>query len=93
MLWGNGDTGRLTDRERETLADLRRLVETGHLVGLTPEQAQTVLSAIKFYAAISATSGLLAGSRNVLVFLGSILLMWWTAKDAIIEFIKKAAGG
>lgn len=93
MLWGNGDTGKLTEKERETLHELRRMVETGHIIGLTPEQSQTVIAAIKFYAAVTATSGLLAGSRNVLVFLGSMLLMWWTAKDAVIEFIKKAAGG
>ena len=93
MLWGNGDSSKLTDAERKTLADLRRLVETGHLVGLTPEQTQVVLSAVKFYASISATSGLLVGAKNVAIWVGGMIMMWWAFRDTVVELIKKAASG
>jgi hypothetical protein len=92
MLWGVGDSSKLSAEEKRTLEELRRLSETGHIVGLTPEQSKVALAAINFYAGVTATSGLLAGARNVLMFIGSICLMWWAARDVIVEFIKKSAG-
>lgn len=93
MLWGNGDSSKLTEEEQKTLAELRRLVETGHIVGLTPEQTQIALSAVKFYAAISATTGVLSGVKNVSIWVGGMVMMWWAFRDTIIKFIKAAAGG
>lgn len=93
MLWGNGDSSKLSPDERKTLDELRRLAETGHIVGLTPEQSKVAVAAINFYAGVTATTGMLAGARNVLMFIGSICLMWWATKDVIVEFIKKAVAG
>lgn len=93
MFWGNGDSSKLNDDERKTLAELRRLGETGHLIGLTPEQTAVALAAIKFYQSVTATTGLIAGARNVAMFIGSMLLIWWSVRDAVIAFIKSNAGG
>lgn len=93
MLWGIGDSSKLSPDEKKTLEELRRLSETGHIVGLTPEQSKMAIAAINFYAGVTATSGILAGARNVLMFIGSIFIMWWAAKDFVVEVIKKAAGG
>lgn len=93
MFWGNGDSSKLSEDERKTLDELRRLGETGHLVGLTPEQTAVALAAIKFYQSVTATTGLIAGARNVALFTGSLLLIWWSVRDAIVAFIKTNAGG
>lgn len=93
MFWGNGDSSKLNEDERKTLDELRRLGETGHLVGLTPEQTAVALAAIKFYQSVTATTGLIAGARNVALFTGSLLLIWWSVRDAIVAFIKTNAGG
>lgn len=93
MFWGGGDSSKLTMEERKTLEELRRLVETGHIIALTPEQATMAVSALKFYAAVTATSGMLAGMRNVFVWIGGALAIWWGFKDAINAYIKSQVGG
>jgi len=93
MFWGNGDSSKLTMEERKTLDELRRLVETGHLIGLTAEQSALALSAIRFYGAVTATTGVLAGFRNVLVWIGGGLAIWWATKDFIDAYIKSTIGG
>jgi hypothetical protein len=93
MFWGEGDTSKLTASERKALEELRRLAETGHIVGLSPEPTTIALAAIRVYGSISATYGLLAGIRNTAVMVGALLAIWWACKDAIIQFIQSAAGG
>lgn len=93
MFWGIGDSSKLSPEERQTLDALRRLGETGHIVGLTPDQTKVAVAAIQFYSSITATSGILAGARNVLLFLGSLCVMWWAVKDFAVTFIRTAAGG
>lgn len=93
MFWGSGDSSKLEAAEKKTLDALRRLDETGHIVGLTPDQAKVAIAAINFYASVTATTGLIAGARNVLLFLGSLCVMWWAVKDVAVNFIKASAGG
>jgi len=93
MFWGVGDTSKLAPEERQTLDALRRLGETGHIVGLTPDQTKVAIAAIQFYASVTATTGIIAGARNVLLFLGSLCVMWWAVKDIAVQFIKTSAGG
>lgn len=92
MFWGNGDSSKLTESELKTLNELRRLNETGHIVGLTAEQSEVAMKAVRFYAAVSATSGILAGVKNVGMWIGGFVLMWWAFRDAVVAFIKGAAG-
>ena len=93
MFWGIGDSSKLQPEERQTLDALRRLGETGHIIGLTPDQSKVAIAAIQFYSSITATSGIIAGARNVLLFLGSLCVMWWAVKDFAVTFIKASAGG
>jgi hypothetical protein len=93
MFWGKGDSSKLTPEERQVLEYLRRLEETGHIVALTPENTQVALAAVRFFAAVTATSGVLAGARNVMLWIGGLLVMFWTMRDTIVQFIKTAAGG
>lgn len=93
MFWGNGDSNKLSLEERKTLEELRKLVETGHLVALTPDQTVIALNAIKFYTAVTATSGLFAGVRNVLVWFGGALAIYWAIKDGLAAYIKSVIGG
>ena len=93
MFWGNGDSSKLAPEERQTLDALRRLGETGHIVGLTPEQTKVAIAAIQFYAGVTATTGIIAGARNVLLFLGSLCVMYWAAKDVLVQFVKSSVGG
>jgi hypothetical protein len=93
MFWGVGDSSKLQPEERQTLDALRRLGETGHIVGLTPEQTKVAIAAIQFYASVTATSGIIAGARNVLLFIGSICVMYWAVKDFAVQFVKTSVGG
>lgn len=88
MFWGNGDSGKLGPQERAELERLRRLVESGHIVALSPEQTAIALAAIKFYGNISATTGVLAGTRNVSIWIAGMIAVWWTSKDAVVEFVR-----
>lgn len=93
MFWGKGDSSKLSQTEQEALAVLRRLEETGHLVALTPDQTLVALAAIRFYSNVTATSGVLAGARNVAMWIVGCLVAYWAAKDVIVNFIKTSAGG
>lgn len=88
MFWGKGDTSKLAAGEQKTLAELRRLVETGHLIALTPEQSAVAVSAINFYASVQAASSLIVAVRNILIFLGGLIAIWWAGNDAIVNFIR-----
>lgn len=91
MFWGKGDSSKLGESEQETLSELRRLVETGHIIALTPEQAATAVDAINFYATVRAVGPLFVAVRNVLLFLGSLIVMWWAGHDAVANFIAAIA--
>lgn len=93
MFWGNGDSSKLTQEERETLDQLRRLVESGHIVSLSAEQTKVALAAIQFYSTVTATTGLLVGARNVGYWIAGLVAFWWVSKDAVISFVKAIAAG
>lgn len=92
MFWGIGDSSKLSLEEKQHLEVLRRLQETGHIIGLTPDQVKVAVAAISFYSSLSATTGMLAGARNVLLFLGSLCVMYWAVKDVLVQFIKTSVG-
>lgn len=92
MFWGKGDSARLTEEERVTLDDLRRLVETGHIIALSPEQSAMAVAAINFYAMVKSAAVLLTGLRNALVIAGALLGFWWLGHDAVVNFIQTVAG-
>lgn len=89
MFWGNGDSSKLSADERKTLDELRRLGEIGYIVGLTPEQTQVALAAVNFYSKLTAATGLIAGARNVLLFIGSLFVMYWATQDVVVQILRK----
>lgn len=91
MFWGKGDTSKLAITEQKTLGELRRLVETGHIIALTPEQSAVAVDAINFYSTVRAVGPLLVAVRNILLFLGSLIAIWWAGHDAIVTFIQAVA--
>lgn len=90
MFWGKGDTSKLDAAQRKTLEELRRLVETGHIIALNAEQSAVAVQAINFYAKVQAATSLLEAIRNILLLLGAIIGIWWASHDFIIAFIQKA---
>lgn len=90
MFWGNGDTSKLDAAQRKTLEEIRRLVETGHVIALNPEQSAVAVQAINFYAQVQAATSLLKAIRNILLLVGAIIGIWWASHDFIVSFIQKA---
>lgn len=92
MFWGKGDSSKLAERERDTLTDLRRLVETGHIVEFNKEQTAIAKDALAFWASWKAATGLWKSSRNTVILIASIIASWWAFNDkmvAIFEVIMK----
>lgn len=95
MFFGNGDTSKLEADEQNTLAHLRRMIETGHLIALNPKESQVALRAITFYGRWESAISLINSMRNVLVLVAGGLAFWWATggENFITEFIRGAAGG
>lgn len=88
MLWGKGDSSKLEERQAQTLSDLRRMVETGHIVALTPEQSEMAIRALNWYEMWESTFKLLASIRNTAVLLGFLLTLWVATEGTILDAIK-----
>ena len=88
MFWGKGDTSKLEKREVETLSDLRRMVETGHIVALTAEQAELAIRALDWYEMWESFFKLIGSVRNTLILLGFLLTIWVTTEGTILQAIK-----
>jgi hypothetical protein len=88
MFWGNGDSTKLTEEERVTLAHLRRMVETGHISALSPKESETALAAIQFYGSWLASLRLLNSVKNVALLIGALLAIWWASQGAVAEWVR-----
>ena len=92
LFWGKGDTSKLDDDVQGTLAHLRRMEETGHIVALSPEQAQVALRAVAFYGQWETMLKLLMGIKNVALLVGALLAVYWAMGDWIVNAIREIAG-
>lgn len=88
MFWGNGDTSKLSEDERMTLEHLRRMVETGHIVALTPVQAALAVEALSWYGRWIAVGQFLTAVRNVGLLVGGILALWWATQGQLVDWIR-----
>lgn len=88
MFWGKGDSSKLQEGEVKTLADLRRMVETGHIVALTPEQSEMAIRALDWYEMWESTFKLIGSIRNTALLLGFLLTIWMATEGTILDFIK-----
>ena len=88
MLWGVGDSAKLNDDERRTLDHLRRMVETGHIVSLTPAESRLAQNALSWYAKFIAFGQILQSVRNVGLLIGVLLGLWWASEGALAEWVR-----
>lgn len=88
MFTGHGDSSKLTEDERKTWDDLRRLMETGHVVGLSSEQTDMAIEAIRVYGSLKAATGVFNSIRNVSILLLASLVAGWTFWDNFVAFLR-----
>lgn len=74
------------------LAGLRRMVETGHIIALNPDQSGLALEMIDWFMQWKSVLRLGASLRNVALLLTGLLTLWWMGQDWIVDFIQRSAG-
>ena len=93
MFWAKGDSSKLGPEDRQLLDGLRKLEETGHIAGTNPDQTKDALAAIRFFGMLTAATGLLAGFRNVSLWISGMLIGYWAFRDAAIAALKQLVNG
>ena len=89
MFWGKGDSSKLDEETTQTLAHLRRMEETGHIVALTHEQTQVALRAVIFYGQWESILRFLTSVKNVALLVGALLGIYWVSEGWIIDRIRQ----
>ena len=89
MFWGKGDSSKLDEETTQTLAHLRRMEETGHIVALTHEQTQVALRAVIFYGQWESILRFLTSIKNVAILVGALLGIYWVSEGWIIDRIRQ----
>jgi hypothetical protein len=89
MFWGDGDSSKLGTPERKTLEHLRRMAETGHIHGLSPKESEIAIEAINFYATVRSTKNFVVALRNVLLFAGVMVGIWWATQDGLADILQR----
>lgn len=95
MFWGKGDSSKLDGDETETLRQLRRMVETGHIVALDDHKTQIALRAIDFYSRWEGAISVFGSIRNIFYLFAGGLVFWWATggENFVTEFIRSVTGG
>lgn len=88
MLFGRGDTSKLTPEERATLEQLRRMQETGHIVILEAEKTAVLLRMVDSYSRWESVFELGRSIRNTALLIAGLLAVWWATEGAITDFIR-----
>ena len=89
MFWGKGDSSKLDEETTQTLAHLRRMEETGHIVALTHEQTQVALRAVIFYGQWESILRFLTSVKNVALLVGALLGIYWVSEGWIVDRIRQ----
>ena len=89
MFWGKGDSSKLDEETTQTLAHLRRMEETGHIVALTHEQTQVALRAVIFYGQWESILRFLTSLKNVALLVGALLGIYWVSEGWIVDRIRQ----
>lgn len=92
MWWGRGDSSKLTEDEKKTLSDLRRLEETGHLTTLDPGRSGIGVRAVDFYGQWESIIRTMTSVKNIALLVGAILAIYWASEGAAVDWIKHIAG-
>lgn len=89
MFWGKGDSSKLDEETTQTLAHLRRMEETGHIVALTHEQTQVALRAVIFYGQWESVLRFFTSVKNVALLVGALLGTYWVSEGWIVDRIRQ----
>ncbi len=89
MFWGDGDSSKLGPAEQKTLQHLRRMAETGHIYALSPKESEIAIEAINFYGTVRSAKNFMVSLRNVLIFVGALVGIWWAAQDGLVDILQK----
>lgn len=89
MFWGRGDTAKLKAPEKTTLENIERLVETGHIIALDPEQTESAVLAVEFFVQIRSVMKLASSLKNIGLLVGVILSAYWATGGAILSWIAR----
>ena len=89
MFWGKGDSSELDEETTQTLAHLRRMEETGHIVALTHEQTQVALRAVIFYGQWESVLRFFTSVKNVALLVGALLGIYWVSEGWIVDRIRQ----
>lgn len=89
MFWGKGDSSKLDEETTQTLAHLRRMEETGHIVALTHEQTQVALRAVIFYGQWESVLRLFTSVKNVALLVGALLGIYWVSEGWVVDRIRQ----
>lgn len=93
MFWGRGDTSRLNDEEKKTLNNLRRLVETEHIIAWDYDDAALILRAMNFYMRWESVFALAKSLKNVMLLFTFFIGAYWATEGAIVSWIVQRISG
>lgn len=93
MFWGRGDTSKLDEETQQTLAHLRRMEETGHIITLNHVQSQVALRALEFYSQWESVLKLFTSFKNVALLVGALLGIYWVTEGWIVTKIHEIITG
>jgi hypothetical protein len=65
------------------------MAETGHIRALSPKESEIALEAINFYATVRSTKNFVVALRNVLLFAGVMIGIWWAAQDGLADILHR----
>ena len=87
MFSGKGDSSKLKPDELQTLAHIRRLGETGHLVIWDERKSESASRAVQTYERWEGTLAVGNSIRNMMLLISFFLAVYWFAGDTIAQIL------
>lgn len=93
MFFGKGDSSQLTERERETFDHIRRLDETGHIIGLDHKTSESAIRGIDAWNNFEGFFQTVTSVRNIAILIAFILATYYGAEAFLLDWIREALNG
>lgn len=90
MFLGKGDSSKLSPEEAKTLAHLRRLDETGHIVQWDERKSRAAVRAVETFERWEGVLHLGNSIRNTMVLITFFLAAYWFAGESVLNFLGMA---
>lgn len=87
MFLGKGDSSKLTEGESQTLAHLRRLDETGHIVQWDYRKSETAYRAVTTYERCESLIHLGNSIRNTMILVTFFLGVYWFFGENVMSLL------